>query len=245
MQTEIRICNVLPWMPATGTGRNRKIWMWGHDPPLLEELWDVIVGNTAVRKADLVVRIRKGGPRCNYAVVTLPGKRKFLHTQLEKQIEVIEKPKRLYFWDLWRRARRQAAFCRLEWKPIKQLMPKKGFWVSIVDSGWDYFLSFQKWGWEYLNPADCGIRVWQITGRNYVSGTDYAKERKVMRHSTPGEETEAGACLFPLGNFYMDMERPVLGIAAEWRASGEWSERCVWKWSSGGRMGNHGKFISG
>ena len=137
-----------------------------------ERLWDVIVkysgpesrlGGEGIQVVPLL-----GG----YAVVTLPESEIKAYSA-RKQIEFIEKPKRLYFETFQARE----ASCILPVQAGSNGLTGKGILVGVVDSGVDFFHP------DFRNEDGSSriLRLWDqsINGNppeGYTRGTEYTKE---------------------------------------------------------------------
>ena len=185
-----------------------------------ERLWDVIVkysgpesglGGEGIQVVPLL-----GG----YAVVTLPESEIKAYSA-RKQIEFIEKPKRLYFETFQARE----ASCILPVQAGSNGLTGKGILVGVVDSGVDFFHP------DFRNEDGSSriLRLWDqsINGNppeGYTRGTEYTKEEideALVLGETEGrrlialhiEEVSVARPLIPSGDF-SGHGTAVLGIAA-------------------------------
>ena len=185
-----------------------------------ERLWDVIVkysgpesglGGEGIQVVPLL-----GG----YAVVTLPESEIKAYSA-RKQIEFIEKPKRLYFETFQARE----ASCILPVQAGSNGLTGKGILVGVVDSGVDFFHP----DFRNENGSSRILRLWDqsINGNppeGYTRGTEYTKEEideALVLGKTEGrrlialhiEEAFVARPLIPSGDF-SGHGTAVLGIAA-------------------------------
>ena len=185
-----------------------------------ERLWDVIVkysgpesglGGEGIQVVPLL-----GG----YAVVTLPESEIKAYSA-RKQIEFIEKPKRLYFETFQARE----ASCILPVQAGSNGLTGKGILVGVVDSGVDFFHP----DFRNENGSSRILRLWDqsINGNppeGYTRGTEYTKEEideALVLGETEGrrlialhiEEAFVARPLIPSGDF-SGHGTAVLGIAA-------------------------------